>query len=74
VKKRIAGAVGVSALVAAVLIACSTGYPASNAPNTEGTSRLTSVNVTLPDGTVVACVYGYDGGGVTCDFDHPVEE
>jgi major membrane immunogen (membrane-anchored lipoprotein) len=70
--KRIATAVGVSAVLVAALTGCSEAYPASSVPNTEGTSRLTSANVTLPDGRIVACVYGYEGGGVTCDFDHPV--
>jgi hypothetical protein len=68
--KRFATAVGVSAVLVAALTGCSKPYPASNVPNTEGTSRLTSADVTLPDGSSVACVYGYEGGGVTCDFEH----
>ena len=57
-------------VVVALIINFMTPYPSSKIPNRDGTSRLTSAYVTLPDGRVVSCVYGYDGGGVTCDFNH----
>lgn len=53
-----------------ITISITSPYPNSKTPNRDQTGRLTSTYVTLPDGRVVSCVYGYDVGGVTCDFDH----